>query len=115
MGAENMVEIQSDLRSGVTAAERYGFTGEVVTAALRYAGLDESHLRIGPNPDSGEECLFLAADIRQYSAFLCHLVAYYGAADVGTAFIGQVRIEHDDAEDTRFWFPGASEVAALPR
>lgn len=77
-----------------------------VRMALGFAGLDGTALKSGPHPDSGEECLRLVADVRQYSAFLVALAVQRRAADELSFLADQVQIEHDSNGDTRFWLPG---------
>lgn len=91
--------------SGAVAQEEWA-TGAAVKAALEYAGLPQDALTVGSHPDSGQECLCLAADIRQYSAFLACLTLHHGEIRALTPLIGGVQSTHDEQGDMRLWFSG---------
>jgi len=74
--------------------------------ALSFAGLTWSKLHTGSHPDSGAGCLWLEADIREYSAFLTALAVQFRSADELAFLTDRVQIEHDSNGDTRFWMPG---------
>jgi hypothetical protein len=75
-------------------------------AALSFAELSWDDLKRGPHPDDGHDCLYVEADIQQYSQFLTALAVQYRTADRLLFMTDQVRLQHDDQGDTRFWLPG---------
>lgn len=95
-GGQN-VDAKTYIRIQPDAAER----------ALKFANLDWPSLKRGPHPDSGEDCLYLEADIREYSAFLVALtVQYRNEAEAIVGFADRVQLQHTESGDTRFWIPG---------
>lgn len=81
-------------------------SADSIRLALDFSGLTWNKLHTGAHPDTGAECLWLEADIQEYSAFLVALAVQYRAADELSFLTDQVRIEHDRSGDTRFWLPG---------
>lgn len=77
----------------------------VVKAALKFAGLKPEALRSGHHPDTGDECLCLEADIRQYSAFLAFLAAQICTIDRLGLITDRVRLHISSNGDTLFWLP----------
>lgn len=77
-----------------------------IQGAMGFAGLDASALKTGAHPDTGRDCLYLEADIQQYSAFLTALAVQYRTADRLTFLVDQVQLQYDHRENTRFWLPG---------
>jgi hypothetical protein len=80
---------------------------DAIDRSLNFANLKRSDLKRGSHPDDGGDCLYLEADIREYSAFLVALTIQHrnNAAQV-TQVADQVRLQHTDSGDTRFWLPG---------
>lgn len=76
-----------------------------VDRALMFANLESDSLKRGPDPDSGADCLYLEADIREYSAFLVALSVQYRHADDLLVLADRVQLQHTEAGDTRFWLP----------
>jgi hypothetical protein len=79
---------------------------DAVKAALKFAKLDWMKVKRGGHPDSGEDCLYLEADVQQYSAFLAALAVQSRTADAIGFLVDQVQLQETDTGDTRFWFPG---------
>lgn len=79
---------------------------DTVKRALTFANLTLSNLKKDAHPDDGTECLYLEADIRQYSAFLVALAVQYRRADGLLPLADRVRLQHTQSGDTRFWMPG---------
>lgn len=77
-----------------------------IQGAMGFAGLEESALKTGAHPDNGRDCLYLEADIQQYSAFLTALAVQYRTADRLAFLVDQVQLQYDGKGDTRFWLPG---------
>lgn len=78
-----------------------------VEGALQFAGLHADALKKGYHPDTGRDCLYLEADIQQYSAFLVALAVQYRTADRLVFLADQVQLQYQDGSgDTRFWLPG---------
>jgi len=77
-----------------------------IEGALAFAGLGEHTLKRGPHPDSGQDCLYLEADIQQYSAFLAALAVQYRTADRLAFLADQVQLQVNGKGDSRFWLPG---------
>jgi len=74
--------------------------------ALGFAGLTWSKLHTGTHPDDGTACMWLEADIKEYSAFLAALAVQYRTAEELSFLVDRVQVEHDSSGDTRFWLPG---------
>lgn len=81
-----------------------------VSAALEFARLDRKALSRAPHPDSGDLQVCLAADIREYSAFIAALALRRRSADAMTKVVDGVQMEHTASGDTRFWFSGIEVV-----
>lgn len=77
-----------------------------VVAAMTFAGLPPETLQSGADPDTGFQCLYLEADIQQYSAFLAALAVQYQTATRLTFLFDQVKVQSDRRGNTRFWLPG---------
>lgn len=78
-----------------------------IEGAMQFAGLEPEALKRGSHPDNGYDCLYLEADIQQYSAFLVALAVQYRTADRLTFLADQVQLQYQDRTgDTRFWLPG---------
>lgn len=82
------------------------FGRDTVGRALALAELTWSNLNTGHHPDDGLDCLYLEADIREYSAFLVALAVQYRHVDNLLVLADQVRLQHTETGDTRFWLPG---------
>lgn len=85
-----------------------GLGRDALDLALEFAGLGRMDLTYGSHPDSGKRCLFLRADVRQYSAFLVALAVQQRSAGSLAHLVDLVQIEHDSNGDTRFWLPSLS-------
>lgn len=78
----------------------------MANSALEYAGLGPESLAYGSDPDTGQDCLYLDADIQQYSAFLVGLAVQCRFADELAPLIGSVRLQFDGPAGNRYWLPG---------
>lgn len=85
---------------------RVRFGSDTVKRALTFANLTPSDLKRDAHPDDGTSCLYLEADIQQYSAFLAALAVQYRSADDLLVLADRVRLQHTPSGDTRFWLPG---------
>ena len=65
----------------VDAGTTFRLNPYVVGQALTLANLDWTDLKRGSHPDDGEDCLYLEADVREYSAFLVTLAVQYRHVD----------------------------------
>mgnify|MGYP001610562467 FL=1 len=72
---------------------------------MMFANLESESMKRGSHPDSGADCLYLEADIREYSAFLVALAVQYRHADDLLVLADRAQLQHTEAGDTRFWLP----------
>lgn len=89
----------TDLKSGTVHAD-------TMKRALEFAGLRWGKLHLGTHPDDGGPCMWLEADIRQYSALLVGLAVQQRTAAALSFLADRVQLQHDSNGDTRFWLPG---------
>lgn len=82
------------------------FNPESFGQALTFANLGWSKMKRGSHPDNGTDCLYLEADVREYSAFLVALTIQYRHADDLVILADGVQLQHTESGDTRFWLPG---------
>lgn len=78
----------------------------MINSALRYARLGPESLAYGSSPDTGQACLYLDADIQQYSALLVALAVQCRSADDLDFLTGSVRLQYDGPTGNRYWLPG---------
>lgn len=83
-----------------------GFSRISVARAAESAGLKPTDVKSGPHPDTGDDCLHLAATIQQYSTFLASLAVQHRTAGRTASITESVQLQIDDRGDTVFWFPG---------
>lgn len=79
---------------------------DTVARALEFAKLNRQALKTGWSVDDGTECLYLEADIQQYSAFLVALAVQFRTADELDFLTGQVQSQYRADGDSKFWLPG---------
>jgi len=87
---------------------RISLSRDAVGRALTYANLTWQGIKRGPHPDNGTDCVYLEADVREYSAFLVALAVQYRHADDLLVLADRVQLQHTETGDTRFWIPGMS-------
>lgn len=87
---------------------RVSLSRDAVGRALTYANLTWQGIKRGPHPDNGADCVYLEADVREYSAFLVALAVQYRHADELLVLADRVQLQHAETGDTRFWVPGLS-------
>jgi hypothetical protein len=90
----------------VDAGTTFRLNPDAVGQALTLANLDWTDLKRGSHPDDGADCLYLEADVREYSAFLVTLAVQYRHVDGLLPLADRVQLQHAESGDTRFWFPG---------
>jgi len=92
----------------VDSDTRISLSRDAVGRALTFANLTWQAVQRGPHPDNGTGCIYLEADVREYSAFLVALAVQYRHADHLLVLADRVQLQHTEAGDTRFWVPGLS-------
>src|ERR1044072_8416910 len=87
---------------------RISLSRDAVGRALTYANLTWQGIKRGPHPDNGTDCVYLEADVREYSAFLVALAVQYRHADDLLVLADRGHPQHTERGDPRFWIPGMS-------